>query len=86
MTTDSFPRVAVAPVIDAKRRLFLIWQNPDTGQRVGVAGGGPEDRPRADDLTIPDDVLCRVLQEVLNAGGVSHQTCTRMHTGNVCGN
>ncbi len=38
MTTDSSPRVAVAPVIDAKRRLFLIWQNPDTRKfiRVGM--------------------------------------------------
>lgn len=38
MTSSSSLRTAAAPAIDAKRRLFLIWQNPDTRQfiRVGM--------------------------------------------------
>ncbi len=38
MTANSSPAVAAEQVIDAKRRLFLIWQNPGTRQfiRVGL--------------------------------------------------
>lgn len=38
MTSSSSLRTAAARAIDAKRRLFLIWQNPDTRQfiRVGM--------------------------------------------------
>ncbi|WP_067971203.1 HIRAN domain-containing protein [Mycolicibacter icosiumassiliensis] len=38
MTASSSLRVAAAPAIDARRRLFLIWQNPETRQfiRVGI--------------------------------------------------
>lgn len=38
MTMSSSAHVAAASAVDAKRRLFLIWQNPDTRKfiRVGV--------------------------------------------------
>jgi len=38
MTSSSSLRAVTAPVVGEKRRLFLIWQNPDTRQfvRVGV--------------------------------------------------
>lgn len=38
MTTSPSSRTAIAPAIDIRQRLFLIWQNPDTRQfiRVGV--------------------------------------------------
>lgn len=36
MTSSSFLRTAAAPAIDARRRLFLIWQNPETRQFIRV--------------------------------------------------
>lgn len=38
MTVNAAPHAVAGPVADARRKLFLIWQNPDTRQfiRVGV--------------------------------------------------
>ena len=36
MTVSSAVHAAVAPAIDARRRLFLIWQNPDTRRFIRV--------------------------------------------------
>lgn len=36
MTVSSSARAALPSAVDTKRRLFLIWQNPDTRQFIRV--------------------------------------------------